>query len=220
MTPSYSPGVPPPPPAGYSPSYPPPPQPYYQGSSWQQPGPSYPPQQPPQQYYQGSGWQQPGPQYPGQQYMAAMGPQFSPSAAGRPVGAFMRWLAYFLDVLPMGFIHLIGMIPIVGNIVGGALGVLYMLFRDAMGASVGKQLLGSAIITSNGMVPSRKELVMRNVPLAIPYIFLMIPLVGPIICLIIGIPVFLTEHILALTTGLRIGDRLAGTRVVERAPRG
>jgi hypothetical protein len=150
----------------------------------------------------------------------AMGPQVSPFANNQAVNPLKRWLAYFLDCLPMGIIGAIGVIPVVGNILGGLLGIFYMLFRDTFGssgASIGKQVVGNAIVTSSGMVPTRKELVMRNVPLAIPYLFLMIPLVGPIVCLIVGIPVFLTEHIMALLTGLRVGDRIAGTRVVDRA---
>lgn len=218
--PVYNPSAPVPPPAlppqGSYGQAPPPPQASYPSyNPGQYSMPSYPPPQQQYGYDPNQAWQQQGGYYPGQA-APLMAMQPSPYAANPNVNPLKRWLAYFLDVLPMGFIHLIGMIPVVGNIIGGALGILYMLFRDAMGASVGKQIVGNAIVTTAGTVPTKRELVMRNVPLAIPYLFLMIPLIGPIVCLIVGAPIFLAEHIMALLTGLRIGDRLAGTRVVDR----
>ncbi len=131
------------------------------------------------------------------------------ASAGQRIGAF---LIDFVISLPLALIWLI---PIIGTLVGGFALLLYWLLRDVLGPSVGKRLTGLAIVAAKGGPVGAGQLVLRNVPLALPYIILMIPLMGMFIGAGLDVLVLVIELIMILADGRRIGDQLAGTTVVK-----
>ncbi len=96
----------------------------------------------------------------------------------------------------------------------------YILIRDGLlnGQSIGKKLIGLRVIAyeTSGSSMSYRESIIRNVPLAIAFFFFLIPYVG----WVLGLLVLSVECLTALgdDEGMRIGDMLARTRVVCRAP--
>ena len=97
------------------------------------------------------------------------------ATAGQRISAF---LIDFVISLPLALIWLI---PIIGTLIGGFALLLYWLLRALLGPSVGKRLRGLAIIAASGGPAGAGQLILRNVPLALPYIILMIPLLGTFI---------------------------------------
>ena len=87
--------------------------------------------------------------------------------------------------------------------------------RALLGPSVGKRLTGLAIIAANGGPAGAGQLILRNVPLALPYIILMIPLFGTFIGAGLDALVLVIEFIMILADGRRLGDQLAGTMVMR-----
>ena len=121
----------------------------------------------------------------------------------------------------------VGLIPFAG----GILGALYMLLRDALPIeafeykSIGKKLLKLSVVRTEGP-PSRIDYgtsAKRNWMFALgPVIvfFLIIPVVGWVLDILIGtacLILMVIEFIKVISDeqGIRLGDRMAGTRVVE-----
>lgn len=121
----------------------------------------------------------------------------------------------------------IGFIPIVGQIVGG----IYILVRDGLelefmdGRSIGKKVMKLRPVTRDGSKMTIEKSVRRNWPfgfgiivgllLIIPIIgWLLIPLVG-LIALLIGL--FEAYKVVTDPEGIRLGDSMAGTKVIETA---
>ena len=132
------------------------------------------------------------------------------ATTGQRVGAF---LLDFLFSFPLA---LIWMIPFIGTIVGGFLLFLYWLFRDVMRPSLGKKIVGLDVAALNYGPPSTGSLILRNLLLALPTLIAMIPLVG-VVGFGLDLFVILVEFILLISTGIRLGDRMASTIVVERS---
>jgi uncharacterized RDD family membrane protein YckC len=149
---------------------------------------------------------------------AAPAPQPITPAAVNAIG--IRVAAYLIDVVPaiiLGLIcGVIGLIPIIGQIIGGALLGCYWLFRDYNGASLGKLLLGLVVVRTDGQPSSTDERIKRNLPLSIGGFLLAIPLIGYFVAVPIAVLISLIEAIMLLTQGYRLGDRLAGTTVVRK----
>ncbi len=127
-----------------------------------------------------------------------------------------RVLAYLIDIVPMLVLAIVHFIPILGWMFYGLLHALYWLLRDINGASPGKSVMGSYVGTESGSVSTNQQRILRNVPLAIPGLLGMIPLLGLPIEFFAALAIFGLEAILLLTTGRRLGDRLAGTNVFRR----
>ena len=127
-----------------------------------------------------------------------------------------RVLAYLIDVIPMLLLAVIHFVPIIGWIFYGLLHALYWLLRDINGASPGKSILGSYVVSEKGAASTTSQRILRNVPLAIPGFVGMIPLIGIFFELGLAFIIFGGEAILLLTTGRRLGDRLAGTNVYRK----
>lgn len=94
-------------------------------------------------------------------------------------------------------------------------GLTYLLIADGFfdGRSLGKKLIGIKTIKSDGELCTYKESILRNLTVSAGYIFFFIPYVGWILTLI----VYSVESLVILGNekGLRIGDEVAKTFVVE-----
>ncbi len=93
----------------------------------------------------------------------------------------------------------------------------YILFRDGLfqGRSVGKKLIGLGVSTEHerGRTATYRESIIRNAPLEAAYILFLIPYAG----WVLGPLAAGVECLVALgdDEGMRIGDMLAQTRVVQ-----
>ncbi|OPX40539.1 MAG: hypothetical protein B1H13_07045 [Desulfobacteraceae bacterium 4484_190.3] len=122
---------------------------------------------------------------------------------------------------------IVGFIPFVGGIIGA----LYMLFRDALPIealeykSIGKKFLKLSVVKTEGS-PGRIDYATsakRNWMFALGPIMmflLFIPVIGWILDILIGIGCFVIAiielvKIFSDEQGIRLGDKMAGTKVVE-----
>ncbi len=135
-----------------------------------------------------------------------------------------RLIAAIIDGVLAGGVSLV---PLVGGIVGG----LYILLRDGLELefmdrrSIGKKLMKLRPVRLNGQPMDPISSIKRNLPLCVGLvgtIFWVIPILGWIVAIlfgVVGLIVALVEFVLVLTDaeGRRMGDKLAGTRVVEVA---
>jgi uncharacterized RDD family membrane protein YckC len=134
----------------------------------------------------------------------------------QPEEKVRRIVAYLIDVIPMLVLALIHLLPIFGWMFYGLLHACYWLFRDINGASLGKVVMGSFVASENGTPAGTQQRVLRNVTLALPGIVGIIPLFGIFLEAGLALVIFGGEAILLLTTGRRLGDRIAGTMVFRR----
>ena len=128
----------------------------------------------------------------------------------------VRAVGYLIDVLPAIVIGLFALIPFIGIIIAGFLLAPYWLLRDIAGASLGKFLLGTAVVRKDGQTASVGARILRNLPLAIGPAFLIIPVLGYFLGPPIAGLIILIEGILILAQGERLGDRIAGTMVMKK----
>ena len=124
-----------------------------------------------------------------------------------------RFIAKFFDFLIVGASAQI--VPPVGFFIG----LTYLLIADGLwqGQSIGKRVVGLYVIkTSDSEVGSFRESMLRNAPLAAGFIAGLIPYLG---WFFIG-AVILLEALLIIGNhqGLRIGDEIAQTRVMDHLP--
>ena len=121
-----------------------------------------------------------------------------------------RLIAKFLDFLIVAALY---EIPLRISFLAG---LSYLLIADgfAGGQSVGKRLIGLQVRTPhNRKGASFKESILRNFPLAIAYLFFHIPFIGWFLALLIVGFEFLL--MIGNPKGLRVGDELAKTQVLE-----
>jgi len=144
-------------------------------------------------------------------------PTVVPQDAAIPASQLgLRITGYLIDVVPACVLGLFGLIPIFGPIIAGLVLAPYWLLRDIAGASLGKLILGTRIITKNGLSARAGARVLRNVPLAVGPAFLIIPFLGYVLGPAISLLAVLIESILLVLRGERLGDRLAKTIVVKK----
>lgn len=136
--------------------------------------------------------------------------------AVRPEDKARRIVGFLIDVIPSLVLGLINLLPILGWMVHGFLSACYWLLRDITGASVGKMVTGSLVVSENGGPASTGQKILRNLPLALPGFVGMIPIVGILFEMILAVVILAIEVLLFLATGRRLGDRLAGTTVVRK----
>lgn len=187
----------------------------YGGSAPQQPS-AYPPPmsgnpyaQPPNPIY--------SPQVYGQQPQA---PWMATGQAGMKADPGMRILAYFVDVVAwMVLIVILSVIPIFGVFFAIFLAPLltgaYILLRDSQGASLGKTLFGMKVIGKDGREATQGARILRNLPIAIPSLIMIIPILGHIVGGFLAFVIVITELVSLLASGERIGDKLANTTVIK-----
>jgi len=122
-----------------------------------------------------------------------------------------RFIAKFLDFLIVAACA--KLIPPIGFFAG----VAYLLIADGLweGQSVGKRIIGlQTIKVSGGGAGSFQESIIRNVPLAMGWIAGVIPYVGWL--LVGGVIALEALLIIGNDRGLRIGDEIAQTQIIDR----
>jgi hypothetical protein len=100
--------------------------------------------------------------------------------------------------------------------VGWLAGLAYVLIADgfAGGRSLGKRLIGlQTVIPTSRDVAGFKESIIRNLPLALAYLLFPLPYVGWLLAT--GIVAFETLLILGNDQGIRLGDEIARTQVLD-----
>jgi len=125
-----------------------------------------------------------------------------------------RYLAKSIDFLVAGAFSII--LPPVGPLAG----LLYLAIADGFwhGQSLGKKLIGMHVIHEKDGTPiAFMESIIRNIPFLIVYIFFIVPFIGWLLLVIVGLPILLFESYLVCRDikAVRVGDILAGTQVVE-----
>jgi len=102
---------------------------------------------------------------------------------------------------------------------GILVGLLYLAVADGVqkGQSLGKMVFGLEVVTSDGSPCDLKASIYRNIPFELALLFAAVPLLGWILLIIAGIPILLIELWLVIAdhNGSRLGDRIAGTTVIE-----
>jgi uncharacterized RDD family membrane protein YckC len=98
--------------------------------------------------------------------------------------------------------------------------VLYILISDGLkgGRSLGKRVVGLRVInTTTGRDADFKDSIIRNSTIGFPVLFSVVPLVGWILAIVIGIPILAIEVYLMtrLDQQARLGDTMADTKVSE-----
>jgi uncharacterized RDD family membrane protein YckC len=128
-------------------------------------------------------------------------------------GVIKRVLARLVDGLVAWAFALV--LPPVGLLVG----LVYLAVADGVqkGQSLGKMVFGLEVVTSDGSPCDLKASVYRNIPFELALLFAAVPLLGWILLVIAGLPILLIELWLVIAdhNGSRLGDRIAGTTVVE-----
>lgn len=137
-------------------------------------------------------------------------PRKKADASGRVVG-------YLIDLIPLVILAPLNLVPIVGHVAYAFIGMCYWALRDAPGASLGKLALGNVVVGLNGGEATAGARIARNIPLALPMMFGLIPFLGMVIAPTLAFVVLLAEAISIVTTGDRVGDRLAKTTVVKKS---
>lgn len=131
----------------------------------------------------------------------------------------LRAGAYLIDVIPAIIAAVVlGWIPILGGVLLGFILGAYWLLRDIKGASLGKMLLGLHVVRKDGAPSTEKQRILRNITIAAGPLLLVIPLGGLFIAPIVAFILIVTEIVLLLSKKERLGDMLAGTTVVKKAP--
>jgi uncharacterized RDD family membrane protein YckC len=127
-----------------------------------------------------------------------------------------RFIAALIDNV---LAALVGAIPVVGGIVGAA----YILLKDGLELefmdkrSIGKKLMKLRPVRLDGGSMDITTSIQRNWPLAIGSILAIIPVLGWIIAVPVSLVIGIIELVLVFTDpeGRRLGDKLAGTKVIE-----
>jgi len=121
-----------------------------------------------------------------------------------------RFVAKFVDFLIIAASS--EMIPPVGFLVG----IAYLLIADGLlqGQSIGKRVVGLTTMKASLIeIASFRDSALRNAPLAAAWVLGLIPYLGWIFLgVIIGLEALL---IIGNDHGLRIGDEIAQTRVID-----
>lgn len=123
-----------------------------------------------------------------------------------------RFIGAFIDAVILIPIYVVlFFVPIIGWIIGGAIGAAWWILRDTKGLSIGKKVMSLEVISKSGGPATQDQLMKRNLTMAAAAGISAIPIVG-----LIGSAISLIECILLLAKGERYGDQMAGTMVVKR----
>ena len=134
-----------------------------------------------------------------------------------------RFIAALID----GIISsIVAVIPVIGAIIGAAYtltkdAIMFQVTKDAQwkNRSIGKKLMGLEVISADGTDIDLKASCMRNWPLAIGTIIMIVPVLGWIIGGLVAFVLGILELVLVLTDakGRRLGDKVGNTMVVDAA---
>ena len=136
--------------------------------------------------------------------------QEHPDQAFPKADVIHRFTAKFIDILIAGGLAQF-LFP-----VGYMAGLTYLLIADGFsgGQSLGKKLIGlQAIVYKNHVPVKHRESILRNIPCAAAFLCFLIPFIG----WLIGLGLFIFEALLIIGNreGVRLGDEIAHTRVIE-----
>lgn len=126
---------------------------------------------------------------------------------------FLRFLAKALD---LGLATGLCLLHPFGNIIG----IIYVLIGDALidGSSPAKWLVGLKVVHKETGAPCGfKESVLRNLPFGFAAALLLIPVIGAVLALIVGILFIALESYFLYTDpeSTRLGDILADTQIAR-----
>lgn len=96
------------------------------------------------------------------------------------------------------------------------IGIFYLLISDGLfrGRSIGKKLLRIKVVNIERVQPADfRDSILRNLPLSLCLIFLLIPFIGWLIC--IGVYLFEFVILVGDKDSRRLGDYIAKTTVIE-----
>ena len=145
--------------------------------------------------------------------------------ASKKADPVKRIIAFIIDAVVS---MVVGLIPLIGGIIGA----LYMLFRDALPIkalefnSLGKRALKlSVVMTENPTLKidyatsAKRNWMFALGPIMLFFFF--IPIIGWIIDILLGIALFILIiieiiKIVSDEKGIRLGDKMAGTMVIEK----
>ena len=122
-----------------------------------------------------------------------------------------RFIAKFIDLLIVAIFYELS------SRVGFIAGMMYLLIGDGFfqGKSVGKWLIGlQTYVPARRSVCTFRESIIRNFPLAVAYFLFLIPYMGWL--LTVGILIFESLMMIGNGQGLRVGDEIGGTQVLEQ----
>lgn len=132
-----------------------------------------------------------------------------------------RFIAAVID----GIISsIVAVIPVIGAIVGAAYtltkdAIMFQVTKDAQwkNRSIGKKLMGLEVVSASGADIDLAASCMRNWPLAIGTIIMIVPIIGWIIGGLVAFVLGILELLLVLSDakGRRLGDKVGNTMVVE-----
>ena len=156
----------------------------------------------------------------GQDPRTAGVPDTTQPAGPVPADLGTRIIAGLIDT---GLAIVVGFIPLIGGLAATA----YWLVRDGLEVdglrhcSLGKKLMGLKPVRLDGASMDLATSARRNWPFAfggVVQILMFIPFVGWLLMVpvaLVALVVGITEIVLILTGGRRLGDRTAGTQVVK-----
>jgi uncharacterized RDD family membrane protein YckC len=129
---------------------------------------------------------------------------------GSKASLLLRIIAKSLDIIVIAIAA--KTIPQVGYIAG----LSYLLISDGLleGRSLGKKVIGLKVISASaGRAGTFRDSILRNIPFAVALLLLQIPLIG----WLLSAAIFVLEFLLMLGNkeGHRLGDDIAGTKVIE-----
>lgn len=130
-----------------------------------------------------------------------------------------RCMAKGLDMIILVVIALV--FSVIWYPLGAIAALCYALFQDALdnGNSLGKMVVGLKVISypREGKPITWRVSMLRNLSFGLFTLFAVIPVMGWILLLLVGIPLLLFEVYLIynLDSGYRLGDVIAGTKVVS-----
>lgn len=136
---------------------------------------------------------------------------------------FNRYLAKFIDLL---LVLALAKLDRVFGFIAPLIGMTYILISDGLsqGRSLGKNLVGlQVVIERDILLPCNfKHSTLRNLPIGVVVLFLVIPFWGWVLFFTLGLVILGVEayQIYQDPGGLRLGDLIAETRVLEKKPPG
>ncbi len=152
---------------------------------------------------------------------AAVQPALSPVEAlqtiGVPASRGTRIAAFSIDLAILVVIGMFDFVPLLGQYLFALISAVFVLLRDANGASFGKSMLGCVVVSKDGNPATMKQKMLRNVIFLLPELAALIPFLGIFLGPIGFGTVACLELFVLLVTGERIGDQMAGTMVVKRS---
>lgn len=143
----------------------------------------------------------------------------SETASHEKTSVLNRCLAKSIDICVVIFLN-----TVFPHVVGALMGFLYMLVEDGLfaGQSLGKRMLKLKVIhVKDGLPCTYRESAIRNAPVGVATFFAIIPFWGWILAVLVGIPLIIFEIYLMMSRemGLRLGDVMADTLVIDIDPR-